>query len=269
MLLPLWSWGQTTITFQAEMDNTIFAENGNVSGGMSTNLFVGRTQGGNGTTLRRALISFDISSIPAGATVMSANLRVSGTNGGPNTVSVHRLSADWGESNSSGSGQGGPASTGDATWTHRFFGAGGSTWTNLGGDFILTPSSDASVLNGSNTTFATSGMTSDVQSWVDNPGSNFGWILIGQEDVSGSAVRIGSRESSNAPELSVTYSAAQPTTDIRINELDPTNQWVELYNGSMSTIDIDGWWLCNRANNGDLYDQYRSDCTVRIRIICR
>lgn len=254
--LSLGLLSQTMMTLEADRDNTIFAEDGSRSGGASTALFIGRTRGNNGTSFRRALIRFNLSSIPAGSQVTSATVRLRGTNGGSNTVSLHKLSADWGEGTSTGSGQGGPASAGDATWTQRFFGMANAMWTTPGGDFIATSSASQSVSSGTTSSFSSSMLIADIQSWIDDQTTNFGWILIGEEAVSGSAVGVSSREGSTAPELSITYTP--PSPKVRINEVDPTNQWVELYNGSSVPADIDGWWLCNLTNTADRYDQIGS-----------
>jgi hypothetical protein len=45
----------------------------------------------------------------------------------------------------------------------------------------------------------------DVQGWVDQPASNHGWILIGQEDGVQNAKRFSSRTSTEPPRLEVRY----------------------------------------------------------------
>ncbi len=45
----------------------------------------------------------------------------------------------------------------------------------------------------------------DVQTWLDAAGSNFGWILLGDESGSGNAIRMSSREGSTPPVLLVTF----------------------------------------------------------------
>ena len=51
-------------------------------------------------------------------------------------------------------------------------------------------------------------MVSDVQSWVDAPAGNHGWLLLGDETVLGAAKRFGSRESTfvnERPVLTIEY----------------------------------------------------------------
>ena len=108
------------------------------------------------------------------------------------------------------------ALTGDATWIHTFFDT--SFWTNPGGDFSESISASQEVaFEGSYTWGSTVNMVADVQLWLDQPETNFGWILIGNEDEdSGStAKRFDSRENSVSvrPLLTVdfTMGGATPT----------------------------------------------------------
>jgi hypothetical protein len=147
------------------------------------NVFVGKTRSGD---IRRALLSFDIlEHIPVGSTIhsVSLTLHVSKTSSGPQSVSLHRVLADWGEGISvagRGGGSGGPSAEGDATWLHRSYKA--ELWDTPGGDFSAQASADTLVNNTGFYTFgSTPEMVSDVNGWLDNPAGNFGWILIGDE----------------------------------------------------------------------------------------
>jgi hypothetical protein len=56
------------------------------------------------------------------------------------------------------------------------------------------------------------GLVADVQSWLDNPQDNFGWVLIGNESVAQTAKRFDTHENTETsfrPELSVRY-ATEP-----------------------------------------------------------
>ena len=206
---------QTDMELSPVKDNTLFeSSTGSLSSGVGQNLFVGRT-------IRRALLAFNVAAIPAGATIESVTLRLnmSQTSTGDQTVALHRVTADWGEgtsnSNVRGGGGGAPATTGDATWLHRFFNT--DLWTTPGGDFSATVSAEATVGGiGSYTWGPTDQMTADVQDWLDNPAGNFGWILIGNEGSNLTAKRFDSRENSieaNIPVLAVTFSLPTATED--------------------------------------------------------
>ncbi|MCH7553192.1 MAG: DUF4382 domain-containing protein [Chloroflexi bacterium] len=200
-------------TLEAVKDNSIWnVEAGDLSNGAGDGIFAGVTGQGIAT---RGLIAFDLTGIvPTGATITSASVQMAVTmsQSGNREVRLHRILADWGEAGSVGGGRGqgpgGPAQPGDATWLYRFFGE--QQWENPGGDFVAGPS--ASITSDNAFTWeSTSQLVADVQSWVDDPSSNFGWILIGEEDASRTAKRFGAREqfsSENRPMLIIEYTPA-------------------------------------------------------------
>lgn len=199
-----------TVTLQARKDNTLFEDpNGALSNGAGAYLFAGHTNEGK---KRRALIAFDVAaSIPAGSTItgVTLNLRMSRTKAGNVPVALHRVLADWGEGTSnadSQEGTGAPATTGDATWRHRFYPA--TFWTTPGGEY--GPAASASRTVGGNGVYAwsSSSMVADVQMWLDTPVTNFGWAVIGSESGLQTAKRFDSRENGtigNRPTLVVTF----------------------------------------------------------------
>ena len=130
------------------------------------------------------------------------------------TTDLHLMTADWGEGTSvasgagGGGGNGGPATTNDATWIHGFF--PGTMWTTAGGDFTPTPSATTTVgVAGASYSFTSSQMATEVQGWLNNPATNFGWLIkLNNESGFTTAKRIASRENSDAalrPYLVVTY----------------------------------------------------------------
>lgn len=192
-------------------DNTLYeSTTGSTSNGAGQHLFVGQTSG---ASTRRALVAFDIAGqIPAGATIVSATLQLqmSKTNAGAEPIALHKVSADWGEGTSDANaneGGGVTATTGDATWLHTFFNT--AQWSTDGGDFASTASATLSVSGiGFYTWGSTPGMVTDLQSWLDAPATNFGWILIGNETAVGTAKRFSSRENGTVaarPQLTVVY----------------------------------------------------------------
>ena len=54
-------------------------------------------------------------------------------------------------------------------------------------------------------------MVADVQSWLDNPANNFGWLVKGDESTSTTAKRFDSRQSTVPPVLTIEYTQATPT----------------------------------------------------------
>ena len=103
-------------------------------------------------------------------------------------------------------GDGTTAATGDATWLHTFYNT--QTWTSAGGDFEAGSSASRSISGAGPYTWSSAGMVTDVQAWLDDPGSNFGWIVVGDESGGASTKRFGSRENGSAgarPTLTVHY----------------------------------------------------------------
>ena len=217
-----------TITLGASRDATIYENNPNNSNGAGFTMFAGN----NGmNSPRRALLDFDIAgSVPAGSTITGVELTlvlqgVAGSDTTPRTISLHSLLADWGEGTTGaglgggGTGQGFPANPGDATWSQNHFGA--SAWTNAGGDFSATASASAVVSQSLDTAYtwgSTAALVSDVQNWLDSPGSNFGWLLLGDESGAQTFRQFYTRDEANPafrPELLVDFTPAsvpEPST---------------------------------------------------------
>lgn len=171
------SAAQTVVTIPASADNTIYQNPSGNSNALGENIFSG-TNGNNSP--RRGLIKFDIAAaIPAGATITSVTLTMNCniSRSIPDNVSLHLLSANWGEATSdagaSGDGGGATATPGDATWISNFFGI--SNWAVAGGDFNATASSSASVSTEGDVTWSTAAMAADVQSWLTFTGRQF-WL---------------------------------------------------------------------------------------------
>ena len=157
----------------------------------------------------RALMQFSLSEvIPAGAIINSATLildivRQPGSDSEPSPFSLHRMLTSWDEGDKipdeSSPGLGAIATIGEATWIHRSL--GGEMWAAPGGlpgvDYFSTASSTAFVYGlGDPVEFgSTLDLTADVQLWLDNPQSNFGWMLLTQtEDIVKTARSFASRE---------------------------------------------------------------------------
>jgi len=195
----------------ASRDATIYSGSGSTANGAGQYLFAGRTASG---ALRRALLHFDLSSIPDDAVIVSAtlNLHLTQAASGEHGVSVHRVLASWttGSSDPTGNeGAGAAAAPADATWTSRSFGSPTMDWANAGGD-IATSASAFSLIGTEMVRYSISsaGLAADVQAWLADPaGSNHGWILIGDETVNQSARRFGSADGSAefAPTLEVEW----------------------------------------------------------------
>lgn len=202
-----------------DRDNVIFSESNN-SNGAGVHLVTGRTNGGN---LRRALFHFDVAAaIPSGVTIteVSLNFRVNRANNSTmRSTGLHALTQDFGEGTSSTTGshgQGAPSTEGDATWNDAISGTNSVAWNTAGGDYNSTAS--ASTMVGGVASYSISDtlgsqLVSDVQGWLDDPSTNFGWIMIGAEGTNATAKRISSRENSSNP-VSLTITYENPSTSL-------------------------------------------------------
>ncbi len=198
-----------TIVLTPSKDNTLYENNtGSLSNGTGPHVFAGITRSG---FRRRALVAFDVAGqIPPGSHITRAALtmHVSKTVSGAEPATLRRVTKNWGEgsSNAGGASDGGGAEavSNDATWLHTFFPS--STWTNPGGDFDASTDATASVATSG--TWESEAMIARVQQWLDQPATNFGWIVFGNESRTGSAKRLDSREAQPEtvrPSLTIEY----------------------------------------------------------------
>jgi hypothetical protein len=194
---PVWS---ATANITALKDNSIFQSNASNSAGGAPGIHVGST--GTGSP-RRGLIAFDIAAnIPAWATITGVELTMylgNAANTTSRTIGVHTLNKDWGEGVAgsaslgiSGTGNGFPASPGDATWSHAMLGS--VAWSNLGATGDFNPVASASLAVGGpedmpHTWLSTAALVNDVQSWLDAPATNFGWALVNDSEGTSASIK--------------------------------------------------------------------------------
>jgi hypothetical protein len=214
-LLPT-ALSAATMSFEPSADTTLYQpnagdpENANSRGEF---LFVGRASGG---LRRRALLRFDLSALPSGARLRSAEVslslnRVPPGASAPVTAALNRVGTGWGEGSSDAGFPGGDgiaATAGDPTWTLRAF--PGQPWSTAGGDFAPVASASTAVdLEARYTWASTPSLVADVQSWLQDPSTNFGWTLVADEAVSPpTARRFASREAADLatrPQLLIDY----------------------------------------------------------------
>lgn len=200
-----------TIVLDPTRDATLVeSADGSLANGSGPALFIGRT-GQRRESRRRALIAFEVgSALPPDAIVTGALLwlHLTPSNSAPIEIALHRVLSDWSEGPSSSAGGGGaPAGIGDATWLHASY--PDWLWQMPGGDFAQQPSASTPVAGPGWYAWGSSPeMRLDVQGWLEEPGSEHGWILIGGEAASSTARRFDSRESDRLdlqPYLEIDY----------------------------------------------------------------
>jgi hypothetical protein len=198
------------VNINPSKDNTLYQYDpfdGDRSNALGFHFFAGET-GMN--ELRRGVLAFDIAgNVPSGSTITAVSLSVNMSRTPTNTayvVELHRLLADWGEGTSVAPGEegdGAPATPNDATWRQRFFDT--ILWNAQGGDFSATVSASQMVGPVGHYTWNSAQMVADVQGWLDNPASNFGWLMLGDETAIATAKRFDTRESASPPMLTIEF----------------------------------------------------------------
>lgn len=169
-----------------------------VSGGLGMN---------SGFDVRRILLKFDFSGqIPPKAIINSAALTVNvighlpaGGTGPDSTFDLRRVLQDWGEM--------------EATWNNW---SSANAWNSPGaagaGDSISTASSTVFISGlGSYVFPSTAAIVADMRDWLANPGTNFGWLLMSENEAPQTARHFASREDPvNTPYIVVDYSLPPP-----------------------------------------------------------
>lgn len=209
----------TVVSVGAVLDNTLYEDpNGGLSNGLGPNIFAGKTRFAG---VRRALVEFDLSSVPANATIVSASVTLHLTRAvsSGDQQTLHRVLASWGEGTSNSgdetvnAGGGGEIATpGDATWLFRFF--NGTSWASAGGDFDPAASATATVDDIAGPYVWTGAqLAADVQGWINDPSTNHGWMVRGVETGLAGAKRFASKDNPNAnlrPRLTIGYTVPAP-----------------------------------------------------------
>src|SRR5688572_28679285 len=91
--------GAVAINLTPTQDNTLYENNEDNSNGKGAHFFAGRTHQTTGR-LRRALLKFDLSGIPAGSTITNVSLQLRVTkipsfDAGSHAFRLHRVSQNW------------------------------------------------------------------------------------------------------------------------------------------------------------------------------
>ncbi|MCU0796842.1 MAG: DNRLRE domain-containing protein [Akkermansiaceae bacterium] len=174
-----------------------------------------------------SFVEFDLTSLPAGATITSATLRLVHSNltnafgdteaGSPFTVGVRRLTRSWVEGSALNAVQ-----AGSLTWSS----AGPANWTAAGGDFATT--NYGSFVGGASdavgTVYSVNVLTL-VNEWYQGTQANHGLVLVplnnpGSGDHFFSVFSDDAANSANRPQLLVTYTPAPtPATTTAISVL--------------------------------------------------
>lgn len=185
-----------TTTLLASKDTYISDNNQGANYGTAGQIQID-ISGGADLGKERIMLQFDLSSIPANATITNAELLMNATNHSGSstvTVNVHEVTKVWHEGGASGG-------SGQANWDER---TGDSDWDNSGGDYNNAAVASSNVTG---TGLHSWNLTSTVQAWSSGSSQNRG-VIIGSPQSGGDVFTYLSAEGSatNGPRLVVSYS---------------------------------------------------------------
>ena len=191
------------ITIGAERETAIFAENPDYNLG-SGNLIAGTNAFGGDNA--RSLLGFNIAaSIPSGSIINSVTFQIGvirqSNRNSASAYELHRMLTDWTEGNGGiNVNTGSPALAGETTWNSRHHGS--TPWSTPGGqagvDYLSLVSGTGPEIDSGNTVYeilSSAALVADVQSWLNSPGTDNGWMFLATEEgTPGTARRFSSSE---------------------------------------------------------------------------
>lgn len=203
-------------SFPADANSVLYEKSGHAYNGGE--LVVGRVSGTE-EERRRTLVRFDLEEqLPDDALVFEASLVMYAASFGPERgegtleTRVHRLLGPWQEGSRAvpSDADGTAPDEGDATWLDRSW--PDVQWTTPGGDYSSDPSATLSI----GQEFPVAGLVEwtseslieDVQGWIEDPDSNHGWIILGDESAPGRTINFRNRYARSAvqhPTLKIRY----------------------------------------------------------------
>jgi len=205
-----------TLTLSASTDTWLFAEAPDFA---ESGDFHGLAAGVNSHgSAMRAIVKFDLSQIPANATITSAALSMIATkqnfSAATATFELHRLIQTW--------------VAAEATWNSR---SSEVTWSTPGAaaeqDYSMTVSASNVVSDSFGSTYvfgSTAAMVADVQAWVNDSTANNGWIMkISDESLFPTSRRWGSIATGIPASLTVVYTASAPPQQPTLSAVSASN----------------------------------------------
>jgi len=167
----------TLVSITTSRDATI-VQSADGSTGNSTGLVYVGCVGKPNNIIRRGLFYFNIAgNVPSNAIIDSVKLSLSFYMGYNTTLMMYKTTSNWTEGTSFTTGGLGVAATpSDVTWLHSSFNT--TKWTIPGGDYDSQLSATKSITSSTtNILLSTETMKTQVQDWLTNPNTNYGWLL--------------------------------------------------------------------------------------------
>ncbi|MHB8132899.1 MAG: DNRLRE domain-containing protein [Anaerolineaceae bacterium] len=169
----------------------------------------------------RSLLRFELSSIPADATITSAELQFYVSEEGEG-FDMHRMLVSWNED---------------------------ATYNSIGGRHFAPDGTDAEISVNANWpgNLGYTGLitvpvtTSTIQGWIDGTLPNYGWLMIASNSLNGQEIYSSENlELANRPKLTVSYSINESPTDITLSSSTvEENSAINTVVGTLSRSDPD------------------------------
>jgi hypothetical protein len=209
------SSGCTDVSLVAAEDTYMSANDVTFNNGGGTSIHVDN----NTTTGRRgALMKWDLSSIPSGATINTASLQVNVTDASSLVFNMYNMRRSWVEGTSDRA-----ASTTSANWNTY---DGATSWGTVGAANTSSDRYDTNLWGADSSSFASTGSKtvslnssgiSALQGWLNTPSSNYGVTIQNYSGSTTNAVFFDSSENStaaNRPTLLINYCTGSTTPTI-------------------------------------------------------
>ena len=181
-------------SYAGNLDTYISQNSATANYGTSATLLVDGDDPSGSTKDLASILKWDTSSIPTGKTVTSASIALNVFDASANTYELYEMKRNWTE--------------GGATWNQY---ASGSNWATAGASGSTDRGTTVlGTMTASGTGTYTINLNSSgkalVQSWINNPSTNYGMIITDSSNTDGLDIRSSEYSTaSSRPLLSVTY----------------------------------------------------------------
>jgi len=214
--------------------DTYIKENPVINYGEASTMKMGKTAGGDDY---RALLEFNLSSVPSGDTIVLAKLQIyveSADNTGNVTLKLYNVTSGWDET--------------ATNWTYR---TASEIWWSGGGDYDSTTIDIINVSNSSGVYYNFT-ITSLVSNWLANPSNNKGLIIIAPDAINGEIIEISSSGSTTAAQRPLIYVDHSPNAAPTINNLSTDTSLTNPKNvGESATFTIN--WTDLEGTTGQIF----------------
>jgi hypothetical protein len=206
LLEPRQLLSAVTVQLSASQDTTLYAGEPDLSNGAGEYILAGSGH--------RGLLKFDLGGvdIPDGSTILDVVVTMNLASAGESAagISLSPIHAAWGEAGSNASGDetvGAPARQFDATWLYASY--DGQLWSNAGGDFGES-SATINVTSAGAYEWYGGSLIDDVQGWIDDAATNFGWAITTGASMVKSFLSKDGPDAALAPSLEITFEEPPP-----------------------------------------------------------